>query len=945
MRLPAGHPDYYHPDEGNQRIVAAQARTARSLERSAESNLDAVASTEQLRQARKELAQFEKEQASAGRKDRNRRALEFGRRYGLFGPPSLPREYPESEHVRRMMGMSRGGLPLFEAGGTARMRVQADELQREVQRSFAQTGGGLSARYRLSPGLAQTIAAGRVGVGAAGADRARRLNLSGALNVAGAIIGPSPRSANENVNQLRRGMRLQTSLAAAQIAYGQATTRTVDATRRALTQVGPKIASARIGMRNLASQFVGLIDPAGLLLTAILALPAVFLAIKGALDQDIKRFDDLSRSPKTVEDKQKLMQELSQESTRGTTFGEYLTELTSHRGPLENPITNIKSLFGIGENELTKMRQDAAKGLLDAEKKLAAAQKRARARGQDVPELTAEEIDKDVNQSVARYQSGRATIDAAIASVQKALRELEKTTKLDDTEKADKKEDLLNQLSQLNKEKQDAIEQEIEAQNQALDSLVQSGGATSGQLRGYIAKQVGLVNQFRGDTSAEGMQKYAEARQNLLNTLKESGQQDLDARLSNAMGDPKKIDQAYRSYEKQFRDAYRTAQGATQRRGGSGSGFVGGLRNDIGFTQTRAAETVDPKLRAQLRQIRNEREQAVFEARRAIAEARTEVATGNAPAGEPRLQLQLRAIGTLVRGAIRVYGRRAKETLALIAQQQQAEAALVEYQGESITSRSELAASRTTDPVAQARINIGGLQELLAYQRGNRKEYDANAIRSTQTQINNAEQALAETIRQQSTDLLNAHYALLESRNDDPVYQARLEAKRTAEILSRGGFQTPAERMQAAAESNNARRAAQDAAVRAQIDNIDFDVEIGKKTTEQQIAAYEKLLKNSKMGQQQKKELQRQIARLKHEAETSDQTSFELGLGNIRIPTMYEVARLVKGGPGGVTTAVNNANTVNVTVNGPQDYEELGRVLDRHVQGTGKSMARAAQMR
>jgi hypothetical protein len=128
------------------------------------------------------------------------------------------------------------------------------------------------------------------------------------------------------------------------------------------------------------------------------------------------------------------------------------------------------------------------------------------------------------------------------------------------------------------------------------------------------------------------------------------------------------------------------------------------------------------------------------------------------------------------------------------------------------------------------------------------------------------------------------------------------------------------------ADANNAkRRAAQDAAVQAKIDDINFDVEIGKMTKDQQIAAYEKLLKTANMGKQTKKQFKREIGGFKHEAENADESSFELGLDNIRIPTMYEVARLVKGGPGGVTTAVNNANTVNVNVNGPQDYELLGR--------------------
>jgi TP901 family phage tail tape measure protein len=727
--------------------------------------------------------------------------------------------------------------------------------------------------------------------------------------------------------------------------------------RKAQAQIGSSLSKVKGSLKGIGTSITELVSPAELLLAGIIALPAIFAAAKSAIDKFNKDADASVRNPKTIEDKTALLGELATRADQGTTnteryfkFSDDVTKPSSLIPPLAalNVAKGVAGLFGIGDNDYAKQRQAAAKAQLDAYRKLQAAQNKARAEGRDVPELTGDEIDKDLSVTVNRYQAGRATLDQAIAATQKALREVDKTTKLNADEKADKKETLLNDLAQLNKEKQDKIKDEIDAQNAALEALVNSGAAPATQLNAFIAKQVALINQFRGDTSAEGMQKYAAARQSLVDTLKNAGSGDtLDSALTNAMGDPEKIAEAYRKADKQFSAAYRTAKGANTQTTTTGGRIGGNNDNDFstGKKRTTTTRDVDPELAAELKAIKRQRQQSQFEYMRAIAEARTEVQAGNADAGLPRARVQLSAIGKLVQQAIKVYGRNSKETLGLIAQQQQAEATVVQEQASLITARADYAAAGESTEAGSQQVNISGLNKLLAFQQANPKQYGEADILGTKTQIREARKALADQVRQQAEDLLNARYELLESQTDDPVAQAKLEAERTAAVYKRGGFTNAADKMRAKAAANNAKREAQNSAVQAQIDDIDFDVEIGKTTRDQQIAAYERLLKTATMSQQMKKQLKQQIARLKHDAETDNEGAFELGLDKIRVPTLYEVARLVKGGPGNVTSAVNNANTVNVTVNGPQDYDELGRVLEAHVQGAGKATARAAQMR
>jgi TP901 family phage tail tape measure protein len=349
--------------------------------------------------------------------------------------------------------------------------------------------------------------------------------------------------------------------------------------------------------------------------------------------------------------------------------------------------------------------------------------------------------------------------------------------------------------------------------------------------------------------------------------------------------------------------------------------------------------------RALLRDVARELRRAAFEESQSLYEAHTEVGAARQPAGAARIGYQLRRVGAEIRRAIKEYGRNSREVLALIGSQLSLQAAAVDQQLAAIQASGDLAAAKATTPEGEQAARGKSLQDVLDFQKAHPERYDPKVdVVQTQAAIFENAKRKREDVEAKYRELIDARYAYLESLTDDPVKIARLEEQKANKLLARGGL-SATERYRAKADANNARRAAAEAALQAKLDDIDFDVEIGKLTTEEQIKKYEELLKTSKVGTQRKKELKREIERLKHQAETADESSFELGLDNIRIPTMYEVARLIKGGPGGVTTAVTNANQVNVYVNGQQDYEQLGRVLEKHVSGAGKATARAAQMR
>jgi hypothetical protein len=523
--------------------------------------------------------------------------------------------------------------------------------------------------------------------------------------------------------------------------------------------------------------------------------------------------------------------------------------------------------------------------------------------------------------------------------------------KLAEARKGTDKDAITNALADLNnanRAQADAIKEDAEKRLAALGALVDSGAASRGQVQSYIAQQAALVARLQGSTDPEDMQKYANARQALLGAITNAGKSELDAALANART-PAQINKAYRDYERAGRSAARTAEGAARPEqptitGGLRAGLAGGLGGFRGGV--RPSETVDKGLLQQIRAARRAREQEIFEAKAELANAQTAVQAGRTEAGAPRLALQLGLIHKQVIGAIKAYGRYAKRTLELIVQEQQAQGAAIQYQATLIDAEASYAAAQAgTDQAAAARARIAGLERKLALARQHPEIEglgDKASLLGLQAQILEARTQAAETIRQQANDLLDAQYALRASRNDDPVYRARLEAARTAAIVRRGGFSSPADKLRAQADANNALRDARDAAVQAKMEDIDFDVEIGKITTQQQIARYEELLKTAKMGQQQKKDLKRQIQRLRHESEKGSE-DFSLDVGNIRLPSVYEVHRAIREGHDARNrTVVNNSPTVNVNVAPGDDGSGVIRALDNYLGTSARSAMRAA---
>lgn len=290
----------------------------------------------------------------------------------------------------------------------------------------------------------------------------------------------------------------------------------------------------------------------------------------------------------------------------------------------------------------------------------------------------------------------------------------------------------------------------------------------------------------------------------------------------------------------------------------------------------------------------------------------------------------------------------------------------------------QLASARIggTHPVAQAQATLKYAQQSLQYVKSHKHE--PQDLRQAELAVLNAKETIEQAIKTEASELASATEALSQAKaNGDPILEAQAEIQKALSDLDLA--RNAAERKNAEAELINAEhkldearanialariglassevespikkaalkikeaevklrtahgqaakdeaRAARNEAVREHreavnsqaIENVEFDANIGKLTTDQQIAAYTRLLHTLKLGRNARRSLLEKIHALQEEASGS----LELTVGNIALPTLYDIRRAVQGGitggsvgPGSYQDA--STNTYNYHIHGNQ---------------------------
>lgn len=363
------------------------------------------------------------------------------------------------------------------------------------------------------------------------------------------------------------------------------------------------------------------------------------------------------------------------------------------------------------------------------------------------------------------------------------------------------------------------------------------------------------------------------------------------------------------------------------------------------------------KAREQLGQLTKEKAENLRElklALQALDEAEYEELAGevnalaalrSARTADPLVQARnsIEAVNRLLSRAIEVYGRNSEEVYQLLTERQTAIGDLFQSRYERIEASANLDIAQRFGPgqeIGQARAEIERDKRLLAIMEANRDRFDPAQIINLEAEIIDAEQQLAEDVRDRAFEIRSAAQEVVAAQaevrgNDVGVAKAEL---RQAQLELRQA-DTAEERRSARADVIRRRGNLRDERAQRRIQAIEFDADIDRITVEQEIAAYERVLRTQKLSLDTRRDLRRKIHQLKQEADDED---FDLTVGDIELPTIYEIKRAIGEGGGGSPIAANYSQQNNITINTGASAERVGVVVNDVINGPIRSARRSS---
>lgn len=350
---------------------------------------------------------------------------------------------------------------------------------------------------------------------------------------------------------------------------------------------------------------------------------------------------------------------------------------------------------------------------------------------------------------------------------------------------------------------------------------------------------------------------------------------------------------------------------------------------------------------ARIREIRKQVQEQRYQENTDLIQARGDLSGARADEGLPALRIALSTIGRVLDRAIRQYGRNSKEVLDLLGQQQSARDAIVQEQAALIQARTDYTAAGLSGEggeKAQQRAQLAGLQNLLAFYQAHPRQYSQSDVLGLEGQIREAQIALAQEAETDASELRDALFGVKQARAEgrgNDVRSARIQLNQA--LYDRRQANTPTERATAQQAVIRQRAALRDAIYQRQLEDIEFQADLGNLTLQQQIRAYQQLLNTANTTRDQRRDLRRRIEQLKNEAE-SESGSFDLNLGNIKLPTTYEIRRAIEGGGGRGGTNVSMSQENKFYVTGSNADEIVAKVSAKQQDAArrNRNMARSA---
>lgn len=713
---------------------------------------------------------------------------------------------------------------------------------------------------------------------------------------------------------------------------------------------------AGAGALGMAGRFAASLGPLDAFFAAIIAIPLLVEAAKSAAEKDTRERERFAREPRTERERGTRLREglaAQRRVDRGETRGSWLLELARGAGyesPDVQAARDADTLLTTLQYQNRYIAQrNAGRGPLA---------------NRPIPNLSTAQIRHHAGLVAQRFREHQITLEEANRQLDLSIKDVNQSTGTR-AQKVLARVDLKRLKASLDnsrhnlREMLDALDLK-DFQKAMQDDLtaVQVYDQQFGRIRGPRLKEIGVgyrtaLRRFQRAPTIDNANRLDAARK-ALDGVGQQITQDLEDSLKYATTPA----QQQRAIDRALHEARRLPRGRQRshlirdildRAPGL---ITQALEDQLKYAETavesqRAIDTALARARALppsmkrshlIRDIQNrdyEQYRTNVEASYALAEARTSSeAEANA--------LELRKVNLLIARARADHADQA--TLAgLYLQRRQVEAQAAQDAINISNLRSQLshAGIPSYDAVGQAEgahaDALNNLREILAHRSALGKDFLAMYLQA-QINVRQTAQAVQEAARQQAVDLQNSIYELEASRTENPVKLARIAEQRDRYAIRMA--RTPTERNLALAQYNRDKRATRDAIAQERLDEIEFEASIGKLTSNQEIVALKNLLHTVKMSKEARRRLRTQIYQLQH---ANDGNLAEIGVGNIKLPTVYEIRRAMRDGGRTLThhVSVQQNNRINVQVAKGADVDAIFDALERNagttVQAAGRS--------
>lgn len=269
--------------------------------------------------------------------------------------------------------------------------------------------------------------------------------------------------------------------------------------------------------------------------------------------------------------------------------------------------------------------------------------------------------------------------------------------------------------------------------------------------------------------------------------------------------------------------------------------------------------------------------------------------------------------------------------LAVLQAREQIESSVKQEAEQLSSATATLAIARANgDPILEAQAELEKAQADLGVAKTPADRKNALAA------LLDAEHKLAED----RAAIALAQIGLEAAETEDPVKKAALKV-READVKLRTAHGAAAKK-EARAQRIEAVREHREAANTARIEDVEFQADMGRITTDQEIAAYTRLLRTLKLGKAARRSLMEKIHALNEE--TSGQV--ELTVGSIQLPTLYDIRRSIQGGingdgRGGRTYTDASTTSTIIQISGG-DLDAVARTVHNTVNRNTRNSRRSA---